>query len=124
MAVIKQEKKDLVRGKSELEKTLKQCNEKLEEALMAIKQLEKDIALQEEVLKKRHAEISNLLKENTSCKNEIDDLNRTYGLMQDLDERTKIATLKEQNINTLLSKLDHVMVTILCHMCSNQLKTI
>lgn len=34
-----------------------------------IGQLEKDLELQEEVLKKRHNEINTLLKENTNWKN-------------------------------------------------------
>lgn len=43
--------------------------ERLEDAMRKITQLEKDIELQEEVLKKRHAEINSLLKENTAYKN-------------------------------------------------------
>jgi hypothetical protein len=76
--------------------------------------LEKDIELQEEVLKKRHSEISSLLKENTSFKNQIDEIRRLYGDLDQIETRMKVATLKEEKINSLLSKLDHVMVSPLC----------
>lgn len=73
--------------------------------------LEKDIELQEEVLKKRHTELSSLLKENTGFKNQLDEIRRLYGDLDSIETRMKIATLKEEKINTLLSKLDHVMVS-------------
>ena len=49
---------------------------------MKVQQLEKELLLQEELLKKRHTEINSLLKENTSFKNMIDGIRHKYG---DLD---------------------------------------
>lgn len=76
-----------------------------------IGQLEKEIELQDEVLKKRHNQINELLKENTNYKNQIDNIRRMYGDLDEIETRLKIATLKEEKINSLLSKLDHVMVS-------------
>ena len=67
--------------------------------------------MQDEVLKKRHQQINDLLKENTNYKNQIDNIRRSYGDLDEIETRLKVATLKEEKINSLLSKLDHVMVS-------------
>lgn len=108
---LRQDKKDLQKEKSDVEKKQQMTYERLEDAMKKIGQLEKDIELQEEVLKKRHGEINSLLKENTSFKNQVDEIRRLYGDLNQIETRLKIATLKEEKINTLLQKLDHVMVS-------------
>jgi hypothetical protein len=44
--------------------------------MVKITKLEKDAELQDEVLKKRHEEISSLLKENTKYKSELDNIRK------------------------------------------------
>ena len=100
----------MTKALQESEKKQNHTYERLEDAMKKIGQLEKDLELQEEVLKKRHNEINGLLKENTNFKNQIDNIRRMYGDLDEIETRLKIATLKEEKINSLLSKLDHVMV--------------
>lgn len=63
------------------------------------------------MLKKRHSEINSLLKENTKYKNKIDSIRNKYGDLDEIEQKFNIATLKEEKVNTLLSKLDHVLVS-------------
>mmetsp|Transcript_28900 Transcript_28900/g.27803 ORF Transcript_28900/g.27803 Transcript_28900/m.27803 type:complete len:106 (+) Transcript_28900:232-549(+) len=72
---------------------------------------------------KRHSEINSLLKENTRYKNQVDEIRRKYGDFSEIDQKIKIAQLKEEKINNLLSKLDHVMKStesnLSCYSCMN-----
>jgi hypothetical protein len=43
----------------------------------------------------------------------VDEIRRLYGDLNQIETRLKIATLKEEKINALLQKLDHVMVILL-----------
>ena len=47
--------------------------------------------------------MSSLLKENTRYKNELDEIRRAFGDMTEIETRIKVATLKEEKINGLLS---------------------
>lgn len=76
-------------------------------------QLEKDLDLEQTVNKKRHEEISSLLKENTKYKNELDEIRKAFGDMAEIETRIKVASLKEEKINGLLSNLDQIMVSFL-----------
>lgn len=77
---------------------------------MKTTRLEKDLELEQEVTKKRHEEINSLLRENTKYKNELDEIRKTFGDMKEIETRIKVASLKEEKINGLLSNLDQIMV--------------
>ena len=77
---------------------------------MKVTRLEKDLELEQEVTRKRHEEINSLIKENTKYKNELDDIRKTFGDMKEIEVRIKVASLKEEKINRLLSNLDQIMV--------------
>jgi|LauGreDrversion4_2_1035121.scaffolds.fasta_scaffold137338_1 hypothetical protein len=77
---------------------------------MKVTRLEKDLELEQEVTRKRHEEINSLIKENTKYKNELDDIRKTFGDMKEIEVRIKVASLKEEKINGLLSNLDQIMV--------------
>jgi transcription elongation GreA/GreB family factor len=54
-------------------------------------------------LKKRQEEISSLLKENAKYKDQLDQIRKAYGDMQEIETRIKVAELKEEKINGLLN---------------------
>lgn len=78
---------------------------------MKTTRLEKDLELEQEVTRKRHEEINSLLRENTKYKNELDEIRKTFGDMKEIETRIKVASLKEEKINGLLSNLDQIMVS-------------
>jgi hypothetical protein len=75
----------------------------MQDAVMKVAQLEKDMALQEEVLKKRHEEIGSMLKENAKYKDQLDQIRKQFGDAQEIESRIKVAELKEEKINGLLN---------------------
>lgn len=58
---------------------------------------------EQEVNKKRHEELNSLLKENAKYKNELDEIRRAFGDKVEIDTRLKVAQLKEEKIDGLLS---------------------
>jgi hypothetical protein len=50
-----------------------------------VEQLEGKLSKQEEVLAKRHADINTWMKENTMLKNQLDDIFKTYGDLNDIN---------------------------------------
>lgn len=60
-------------------------------------------------LKKRMAELTENIKENNMLKNQIMDIERKYGNLDGLDERIRVADLKESKIEGLLSKLEKAL---------------
>ncbi len=99
----RQETKDLKEKLAEMDKKGDGIYQRLNEAMVKITKLEKDAELQDEVLKKRHEEISSLLKENTKYKSELDNIRKQFGNMGDIETRIKVAELKEEKINGLLT---------------------
>jgi len=70
-----------------------------------------------------------LVKENTKFKNEIDEIRKAFGNMQEIETRIRVAEMKEEKINGLLANLDQIMVRILLfsstyNKCRNLLKII
>lgn len=55
------------------------------------------------------AELNDNIKENNMLKNQIMDIERKYGNLENLEERIKIADLKESKITGLISKLDKAL---------------
>lgn len=82
----------------------------MQDATLRVAKLEKDLELQEEVLKKRHEEINSLNKENAKYKDQLDQIRKKFGDMQEIETRIKVAELKEEKINGLLNQLDQIMV--------------
>lgn len=82
----------------------------MQDATLRVAKLEKDLELQEEVLKKRHEEINSLNKENARYKDQLDQIRKQFGDMQEIETRIKVAELKEEKINGLLNQLDQIMV--------------
>lgn len=103
--------KEVRQQKEDIEKKADAQYKRLEEATMKSMRLEKDLELEQEVTKKRHDEINSLLKENTKYKNELDEIRKAFGDMSEIDTRIKVASLKEEKINGLLSNLDQIMVS-------------
>jgi len=60
-------------------------------------------------IKKRMAELTENIKENNMLKNQIMDIERKYGNLDGLDERIRVADLKESKIEGLLSKLEKAL---------------
>jgi cell shape-determining protein MreC len=89
---------------------------------MKTTRLEKDLELEQEVTKKRHEEINSLLRENTKYKNELDEIRKTFGDMREIETRIKVASLKEEKINGLLSNLDQIMVISITQRLRNLLR--
>lgn len=101
--------KKVTDDKTEIEKKVIAQYKRIEESTMKVMRLEKDLELEQEVTKKRHEEINSLIKENSKYKNELDEIRKTFGDLQEIDNRIKVATLKEEKINGLLSQLDQIM---------------
>ena len=55
------------------------------------------------------AELAENIKENNMLKNQIMDIERKYGNLDGLDERIRVADLKESKIEGLLSKLEKAL---------------
>lgn len=64
------------------------------------------------MMEKRHKEINSLLKENRHYKNEIDEIRKRFGTLDDIDGQLQMAKMKEDKVNDLLGELDHVVVSI------------
>lgn len=73
---------------------------------MKVARAEKDLELEQEVTRKRHEEINSLMKENTKYKGELDAIRKAFGNMEEIETRIKVASLKEEKINALLTNLD------------------
>jgi len=60
-------------------------------------------------LQKRQTELNSFIKENNMLKNQIMDIEKKYGDLNQIDERIRVASLKEAKIGDLLKKLDNCM---------------
>ena len=97
--------------------------QRMQDATMKVAKLEKDLALQEEVLKKRHEEINSLNKENAKYKDQLDQIRKQFGNMEEIETRIKVAELKEEKINGLLNQLDQIMVNLISYLLILQTST-
>jgi transcription initiation factor TFIIIB Brf1 subunit/transcription initiation factor TFIIB len=70
------------------------------------------LELEQAVTKKRHEELNSLSRENSKYKAELDEIRKAFGDMNEIDTRIKVASLKEEKINGLLSNLDQIMVSL------------
>jgi peptidoglycan hydrolase CwlO-like protein len=69
---LKNEIKDLKQKLADQDSGEAKIYQRMQDATMRVAKLEKDLELQEEVLKKRHEEINSLNKENAKYKDQLD----------------------------------------------------
>jgi hypothetical protein len=69
---LKNEIKDLKQKLADQDSGEAKIYQRMQDATLRVAKLEKDLELQEEVLKKRHEEINSLNKENAKYKDQLD----------------------------------------------------